>query len=361
VTRVVVLPSDESACGLYRMRFPAGAVMRERPDWRVELYRPSDVKMGVDFEGNLQQVQGIPRPNEIDLLVMQRVATKAQSQFVKWVRSTGAAVVTDSDDAMWCIDKENTAHAVWNGEQGIQHFKWLEAAADEADLTTVTTKYLEKRYGAHGRCEILPNCVPADLRETLVSVRDSLDQTPTVGWAGFTATHPNDLKVCGRAVAQVQEDTGCIVRVVGDAPGAARDWGMAEGTVEMVQPTAIGAESYTALTTLDIGLVPLADTPFNRGKSYLKALEYAACGVAVVASPTQANLELSRSLPIAIARNETEWYDEVQYLIQNPDVRQERVAEALDRIAAYHTYEVNAELWISAWERAMRRRKAMAS
>lgn len=358
-TRVVVLPSDETACGFYRMRLPAGAVQQVRPDWSVEVYRPSDVKMGVDIDGNLMQVLGIPDPQGTDLLVMQRVATKAQAQFVKWMQQQGVATVTDSDDAMWCIDKENSAWEYWNSGKGAQHWRWLDTASETADLTTVTTKHLEKRYGGHGRCEVLPNCVPADLHEMIQPVRDSLDPTTTVGWAGFTSTHPGDLRVCGDAVKRAQDDTGCIVRVIGDAEGAGKEWGL---LAEAVRPVPLGPEYYTALTTLDIGLVPLADTPFNRGKSYLKALEFAAAGVCVIASPTPANWELARHVPMELARTPAEWYEAIVKLVTaSPEFRMDRAYYAREAVLKHHTYEVNAERWAVAWQRAMDRRARMSA
>lgn len=352
--RVVLLPSDESACGLYRMKYPAGAVQQVRPDWEIEVYRPSEVLFGTGEDGRLWQVQGIRDPASVDLLIMQRVATRAQSEFVKWMRMNGCAVVVDADDALWAIDPDNVAWKHWN--EGPSHWRFLGLAADEADLVTVTTPGLAQRYGKHGRVEVLGNCVPGDVQEMLRSVRDDLDQTPTVGWAGFTSTHPGDLEVCGDAVARIKADTGAIIRVVGDGPGAAAIWGC---EVETVRPTPIGLPYYTALTTLDVGLVPLVGSTFNRAKSYLKALEYAACGVAVVASDTPANRELSKHVPIFLAHSPQEWYDSIELLITEPNLRADRIALARETVYADYTYEANAERWAVAWERAITRHAKM--
>jgi glycosyltransferase involved in cell wall biosynthesis len=360
VTRIVVLPADMSACGYYRMRLPAGAVTHERPDWKVEIYKPSQVVLGVGLQGELWSVRGIPEPDKIDLLVMQRVATRAQVEFIQWARANGTAVVADADDAMWAIHPQNAAHDYWNGKEAA-HWRYLDHAANAADLTTVTTEALAKRYGKHGRCEVLPNCVPADLQELLEPIRDTLDPTPTVGWAGNTVTHPTDLCVVEDAVRRAQEDTGCVVRVVGDAAGAARDWGMPREAVDHVHHTPIGLPYYTALTTLDIGLVPLQDGPFNRAKSYLKALEYAACGVAVVASPTPANRELAKRVPIRLASTPAQWYDHITDLVMHPDKRAEEAERARQQVFRLHTYEANARQWIAVWERALSRRARMSA
>jgi glycosyltransferase involved in cell wall biosynthesis len=116
---------------------------------------------------------------------------------------------------------------------------------------------------------------------------------------------------------------------------------------------------YTALTTLDIGLVPLGVGKFNHCKSYLKALEYAACGVAVVASDTPAHRALAASVPLRLARTPREWYDHIADLIEYPEARADMVAEARQQVFQWHTYEANAGRWVAAWERAMSRRAAL--
>lgn len=354
MTRVVVLPSDESACGWYRMRLPAGAVRKARPEWEIEVYRPRDVQLGVGAAGELWGIKGLDL-RDADLLIMQRVATRAQAEFLGFAQSKGIATIVDSDDAMWCIDRENVAWSSWN--EGLHHWRWIDTAATSVDLTTVTTRALQQRYGKHGRSEVLPNCVPEEVDTIIESARGGLDPRPTLGWAGFTSTHPQDLTVVGSAVRDVQRDTDCLIRVIGDAEGAARDWQVDE--VDHVQPTAIGVPYYTALTSLDIGLVPLRDTTFNRAKSYLKALEFAASGVVVVASPTPANYELAKTVPIELVSTPEEWYAALHKAITNEDWRVDRAYYAKEAALKHHTYEANAEKWAQVWERAMVRRSRM--
>lgn len=351
--RVAVLPADEGACGFYRMKLPAGAVAAARPDWDVRVYRPGDIQLAAGADGRLWAVQGLP-VDDLDVVVMQRVATLTQVSLVRWLQEKGVAVVVDADDAMWCVDKENTAWKYWN--QGPFHWRHLDSAAKHADLVTVTTQHLAHRYGEHGRVDVLPNCVPGELENYLESARPALDQTTTVGWAGFTATHPGDLMIMGNTMKELQARTGCLVRVVGDAEGASLDWGM---PVEKVNPVPIGMPYYTALTTLDIGVVPLRSHTFNKSKSYLKALEFAACGVVVVASDTPANRQLARTVPIHLASSPREWAAHLLNLVTRPDPA--LAVTARSAVFRYHTYEANAERWANAWERAFHRRARMAT
>lgn len=356
MTRIVVLPADETACGYYRMRLPAGAVALERPDWTVEVYRPSDVKLGGGANGELWAIHGIPDPASIDLLVMQRVGTPLQVNLLRWARSQGIATVLDIDDAMWCIDPDNSAYSVWHGDD--QKWRLMDKAAEIVDLVTVTTSALSQRYSRkHGRCEVLPNCVPAEISE-IESIRDSFDPTLTIGWAGFTSSHPHDLEVVGTAVRDIVDAYGVKVRVVGDAEGALQAWGLSE--VDMVQPVPIGAPYYTALTSIDVALVPLADTPFNKAKSYLKALEFAALGKTVIASWTPANRALNNDVPVYLAQTPEDWHECLKHVIENQDVREHGALWNAEAVQKHCTYEGNAGLWVAAWERAMVRRSRLA-
>ena len=356
--RVVVLPADKTGCGTLRCLWPAQVVKKARPDWTVEVYDPATVKVATDPQGNLLKLQGIDDPYSIDVLVVQRIGIPASFRLMEWFSRQGTAVVVDSDDAMWAIDRENMAWKSWNGSQ--YHWQWLDKAAEVADLVTVTTERLARRYGRHGRVEVLPNRVPEAVF-SLESKRAEYDQTATLGWAGFTGTHPRDLRVVGDAVKNAVEDTGAKVRVVGDAAGAARDWGLPEGSVEQAGPFRLGPDYYQGLTCMDIGLVPLEDSLFNHAKSWLKALEFSAMGIPVVASATEDNRRLARSVPILLAESEAEWYSHIVRLISSPQERGELGLTAQEMVRQNHTFEGNAECWANAWERAYARRRRLTT
>ena len=356
--RVAVIPGDETGCGTYRMILPADAVMKARPDWQVDLYKPGSIEIGSDKDGKLIGLKGLNEADKLDILVMQRVGNRASVAFTHWARQKGIATVVDADDAMWCIDKDNRAHKQWNSKA--LNWRYMDSAAQDADLVTVTTEHLARRYGKHGRVEIIPNYVPSEVfnyekptghDETVVSV----------GWTGFVATHPHDLKVVGDAVYRALADTGAVARVVGDAGGVGREWGLDEEIVQGIAPQPLGPLYFGALSTIDIGLVPLADTPFNKGKSWLKALEFSAMGIPVIATPTPNNILLSRQVPIMLARTPDEWYEHLRWLIEHDYQREQRGIEAREAVRANFTLESAGEKWAQAWERAYNRRARMAA
>lgn len=358
--RVVVLPADDTGCGVYRMVWPAQAVKEIRPDWRIDIYHPSEVQFSMNQEtGKLAALRGIEDPHSVDVLVMQRVGIPGSVALLKWFQSNGTALVIDADDALWCIDRDNTAFSAWNSPNGL-HWRWLDEAMSIADLSTVTTKRLADRYGRHGRFELLPNRVPGVVVDIASARDDYFPSTPALGWAGFLGTHPKDPQTIAGAIQTVVERTGCDVRVVGDGPGTEKAWGLPEGKVHDLGSQKLGVDYYRAMSSVDVGVVPLADSTFNKAKSSLKALEYSAMGVPCVAAPTPANIELAREIPgVVIARTHQEWVDHLVFFLTHRDEAQELGERSRKAVAANWTMEGNAENWAKAWERAYNRRKSM--
>lgn len=358
--RVAVLPADTSGCGMYRLCWPATFIQQVRPDWHITVHQPNSVHIATGPDGGATAVKGLPDPRTLDLIVIQRVGRQGPLAFLHWAQRQGVAVVVDADDAMWCIDRDNMAWKAWNsdGNHNGMHWRWADKAAEAADLTTVTTDALARRYGKHGRVEVLPNRIHPEVLDCS-SIRDQWDDTPAVGWSGFVRTHPKDLDVVGDAVRRALAETGAVCRVIADGPGAERAWGLPEGSVEQLGPYQLGPEFFAAMTAIDIGLVPLDGTLFNRAKSSLKALEFSAMGVPVIATPTPANRHLGRDIPMLYASTPGEWYEQIMRLLRDPAERLERGQAARNAVLEGWTFDSWAETWAQSWERAVARRNRL--
>lgn len=74
-------------------------------------------------------------------------------------------------------------------------------------------------------------------------------------------------------------------------------------------------DKYPDLMVMDIGLVPLNNMPFNRCKSDIKGLEYAAAGVPFIASNLDAYIELQHDLGVGrIAKKPLNWAKHIKEL-----------------------------------------------
>jgi glycosyltransferase involved in cell wall biosynthesis len=78
------------------------------------------------------------------------------------------------------------------------------------------------------------------------------------------------------------------------------------------------------LATSDIGLAPLPDNRFTRGKCGFKILQYEASGLPAIASPVGVNAEyVSDGVTGFHASSNSEWIDRISMLVKNPQMRRQ--------------------------------------
>jgi len=352
--RVALIPCDTGACCFNRVAWPGQAVMQEM-DWKVELYRPEQVHIGIE-KGDMV-LGGIKNPEALDLVVLQRLVSPMQVEFISALQRMGVAVVVDVDDALWRIHPDNGAYARWvEPVAGIPRFELLDAACALADMVTVSTPALAKRYGLHGRVRVLRNGLPnaAFAPDAKPGFQDRIK----IGWAGSLDSHPNDLQVMGDAVARViAENDDVDLHIVGDAEPVANLLG-----VPMDRATGTGwvplHEYHEALRDIDIMLVPLADTAFNRAKSALKAQEGAAAGAVVLASATPENERLFglEGFSGGIVR-EGAWHQALSDVVAI--TRSGGWVGAGPEQARFLAYDKRGDQWAEAWGEAITRRKGL--
>lgn len=102
------------------------------------------------------------------------------------------------------------------------------------------------------------------------------------------------------------------------------------------------------IAAFDIGLMPMPDTAWTRGKAALKALQYGASGAPTVASWTETNEQiLGRDLGALFCRSAADWDRALGQLIEDQTLREQLGRRARDRVAALYSVEANAPKWIA--------------
>jgi glycosyltransferase involved in cell wall biosynthesis len=76
------------------------------------------------------------------------------------------------------------------------------------------------------------------------------------------------------------------------------------------------------IARLDVGIMPLVDAPFERGKCGYKLIQYMACGLPVVASPVGVNRQLvEHGVNGYLASTQSDWEQALRILIADPALR----------------------------------------
>lgn len=97
----------------------------------------------------------------------------------------------------------------------------------------------------------------------------------------------------------------------------------------------------------DIGIMPLTDSSWERGKCGYKLIQYMACGKPVVASPVGANTKIVRhGVNGFLARTETEWCAAIGLLCEDAALRKRMGNEGLKTVEQHYSLQVTAPLLI---------------
>lgn len=178
--------------------------------------------------------------------------------------------------------------------------------------------------------QYLPSVVDTQLLTppTVPLVRDS-DLAFTIGWIGSPSTAPylNELSVPLQRLASLQPVRLLVVGgTIPSIPGVE--------TIEV--PWTLEMEQ-SLIHMFDVGVMPLPDLPWTRGKCAYKLIQCMACGIPVVASSVGANKHVVNSECGFLVDTPTQWFDAFRQLAENPALRQRMGASGRKRVHNHYS------------------------
>ena len=188
--------------------------------------------------------------------------------------------------------------------------------AGQCDRIIAGNDFLAEWYGRwNADVCVLPTCVDTD-RYAPLAIRP--EAGTTIGWIGTSGNFPY-LEAIEPALKRALDNDGALsLKVMADRAPALPSIDPARWQFEPWSETA----EVGMIQSLDMGLMPLPDTDWTRGKCSFKMLQYMACGVPVVVSPVGMNVQvLAHGEAGLAARDMEEWTDAILALAKAPDLR----------------------------------------
>ena len=229
----------------------------------------------------------------------------------EWLFSKLRGYIVDYDDAVFHnYDCSRFAIVKWLMKDKIDRVMRY------ADLVWVGSPYLEERALRAGaaRIERLPTVIdPSRYRQNvLIAAMPYV----TIGWIGSPHTSKYLDEIVNALERLHQAYHIKFLMVNGEKKLSFT------GRVEMVPWSEEG--EVDALLQMDIGIMPLPDSPWERGKCGYKLIQYMACGLPVVATPIGINRDIvHHGVNGYLAYTENEWVDYLGRLIIDSRIRQE--------------------------------------
>jgi glycosyltransferase involved in cell wall biosynthesis len=179
---------------------------------------------------------------------------------------------------------------------------------------------------------LLPTPVDAERFRPMPAAERQGNDPPVIAWSGTPGNleHVADI---APALRRLAERTPYVLRVIcrgsfklPGVPVENRHWSP-EREVE-------------DLASADVGIMPLADTPWTRGKCGYKLLLSMSCGLAAVASPVGINAEIVREGHTGyLAGSQEEWFAALASLLADPDRRARFGGAGRERILQAYSVE----------------------
>jgi len=172
----------------------------------------------------------------------------------------------------------------------------------------------------HARCfnssvTVLPSVVDTDHFYPAASPPAERSGSPfTVGWIGSPST-ASYLQLLVEPLQKLARERPVRLQVVGGpAPAIA-------GVEVIEQPWSLQQE-VRLIQQFDVGVMPLPDTPWSRGKCAFKLIQCLACSIPVVASSVGANTEVLSPSCGFLVRTPEEWLTVFRQLAADPALRE---------------------------------------
>jgi glycosyltransferase involved in cell wall biosynthesis len=277
-----------------------------------------------------------PRPQR--MLVHREASPFSRGELERRLLSSSEFAVYDFDDAL---------HRDWGDGHPIRRLAPKAPKAlvgvRHADRVIAGSPLLAEWASQHNRDVVLiPSCVSPDRYRQKSDYRVS--DPPRLGWVG-SRDNEAYLQLIGAALLELHRRSGARVTLIGTVRQSL-------GELEHIIDRVAWSEStqHAQLAAVDVGLMPLPDTPYTQGKCGYKLLQYGAVGLPSVGSPIGVNSDILRRFGMPAAEEHVEWVDAVLDILERTEAERARMGRrALDVTRSEYSYDA----WLTRWQQAV--------
>lgn len=323
-----------SICGL--VPYPLGTSPSQR--FRVEQWRPELENKGISIDflplmdkplldtlyrpghfaakaagmaaATIRRVSALAKIRRYDVIFIHRgVCLAGPALLERLIALTGLPIIFDFDDAIHLLDTS----------EANRHFGWLKFPGKTAAICRSSThvvvgnSYLAEYASKHNRrVTIIPSSV--DTRHYRPLEKQAPNGRVVVGWMG-SSTSQTHLEAFAPVLRELGSRLEFELRVVSDRepvlPGIPFVWRRWSAETEIQD-----------LGEFDIGIMPMPDDQWARGKCAMKALLYMSMGVPAICSEVGTNREvIEHGRNGFLAATPLDWFAQLDALIRDPDRR----------------------------------------
>lgn len=397
--RIAYVLSDVDAPGCYRCLFPArqlekrGHTTLHPPHKKHKL--PND-RLRIEYSIKLD-----PPTPEADIWVLQQRNERMWIEFgIRMLRHHGVVSVAEVDDLYLNLPKYSPAYigsSPWRKPGGtlysVKERKWacknpekflarhphIQGEAKErllrdlrkgkfpkneqnrdhmhdgfrlVDAMTVSTPFLKQAYAEYNpNIRVIRNYLDWEMWDDLTPAYEQTRPRKRIGYMGVFKYREGDLRVVRKAIERFMLDHPDIDFVANSKE--THDY-LGVPPAQRITYPEVSFRDLTLPTitnVMDVGIVPLALNDLNQAKSHLKGMEYNACGIPFIASPTESYRDYwcDEGRNGLLAHSEDAWYDLLELLCRDDELRHEMGIYGREK-ASQNTIQEHVGEWEAFYE-----------
>lgn len=325
----------------------------------ADLLQMAEKKSPVDFWSDFVK--------QYDLFIIKHIDNaEAASNLLFFAQRHDKKVILDMDDNLLEIKPDQPAYETY--KQGSEKRAVVLAFISMVDAIFVSTQpladyyddYIQKVFNKKTPIFVLPNY--NDISDWDFKPSEKYSDRTVIGWMGST-THLADLKIVLHTIQRLMKEyPNLYFELIGGLTHEQAPEFFASFDEELLDRVYCGSgtvnwEGYPehlSKEKWDIGIAPLTQDEFNRGKSHIKWMEYAMYKIPCVASRVYPYHEKILGQD-TITDGETgllcdkkEWYKKLKKLIDNKELREKIGNNAYEYIKNNLQYKDHLYLWEDA-------------
>lgn len=314
------------------------------PELSEVLYRPGHQlrKALLILQAYLHQMRAIARVGRFDLVYVFREAALLGPAFIESaIARRGVPLVFDFDDAVFVPYVSPS-----NG-----YLSYLKCFGKTATLCRIAeqvmagNRYLQdyaERYS--DAVTLVPTTIDTDVYRPELR-RPRGNGVTVIGWTGSHSTVQH-LRLAFPVLEELARRHPIRMVVVGSDP-------IEIPGVETLFRRWSSAREVQDLADIDLGIMPLPDDEWSRGKCGLKALQYMALGVPAVVSPVGVNTEIVEDGVNGFTPStDRRWIERLSLLVERPELRERLGAEARKTVESRYSAAVVAPRVLEVFQKA---------
>ena len=296
-------------------------------------YSPGNLswKFRILLNSILKRTRQVFASKRYDLVFVQREAFMLGTAFFEKAIGKKVPMIFDFDDAIWMQTVSEANKKLGFLKDASKTAKIIEASS----LVIAGNRFLADYAGQFNpRVEIIPTTI--DMRTYNVSSGSS-EGPVCIGWTGSFSTIEH-FSTAIPALVDVQKKYGSRVRfeIIGDENYYCEE-------LKVKGKAWRAATEVKDVAEFDMGIMPLPDTEWAKGKCGLKGLQYMALGIPALLSPVGVNTEIiQHGVNGFLPATKEDWVRDLSYLIEDVELRK--------KVGAAGKRTVEEQYSVSAWE-----------